>query len=199
MSSDKLKRMVLSGGIQGSAILRERDGCTRVSIALMGARSQMTLAAYGGSGVTLTEFEGSAAEIPQEGVCAMALLSGSRVVSSGFTGECREHRTRILDEIRIRAAERTRRPQPPKKPAESPKKQEPTEKNPSEAGHSATVTQTILEQARRLFGALDGNARQGAAPKREIQEDDGFENIANPFPRTFPGSVWKRKHLLIPR
>ena len=198
MSTDKLKRMALSGIIRGSAALREQDGRTHVSLSLMGAAGELMLAAYGNGGVTLSSPSGGTAELPQTGVCAMALFSGGSMVSRGFTGECREPRTRILGEIRIRAAEEYARLKTPSVTArQSP---DPPAHAPAPAGTiranspSSAAAAAILEQARRLFGALDGMTKaNGEGGRAQEQGEEELERIENPFPRTFPGSAWKKR------
>lgn len=60
----------------------------------------------------------------------------------------------------------------------------------------AKVTLGILEQAERLFGMLEGAGIIKEEPRekeRETKEEEGLFRVPNPFPRTYPDSVWKKR------
>ena len=164
MTGPILTRIALSGRLRGSAKLEESAGRTRITLSLSERAEGLYLLLFGRSGFVRTNVENMRAEAACEGVCAMAVCRGG-VLASGFTGACRADRERLLSEMRIMAAGDTA--ESSAAPAKQP-------------GHP--VTERILEQARKLFG-----------PAEKPKQTNEPEAVPNPFPRTFPNSVWEKR------
>ena len=206
--------MTLSGGLRGSALMKETGERTRIELTAGKAPAGLTLLTLGEGGLERVRLEGSGAEIRQRGIFALGLAREGRLIACGMSAKAGE-RARILERLRLAAAE-----EPAKRRNESaPKAEMKKEKNetapaaeankeksdtPPQRGKaekavpSASVTMGILEQARRLFGALNGmNAEREEAARSGEQAQAAVgaeaESVANPFPRTFPGAVWERK------
>ena len=163
MCNIRISRIALAGAFRGSALLTERDGKTETELFVRGLPDGAELYTVGNRGTIKTL--ASEKTVPQTDVCAVVLTSGGRVIASGFTGECRENRQRLLDEIRIRASE--------------PEKNAPREEFAPKP--EAAVTEGIIRQAGQLFKG-----------RREDDEPE-FRRIKNPFPRTFPRSYWRER------
>lgn len=183
MENGVIKRISLSGSIRGSALLREYGGETRVELAVRGLKDGAELYTLAGGRISVVPVSGPALAVRQTGICAAVLAKGGRIIAAGFTKECAADRKRLLDEIRIRSAESADRskkeaPRPENKPASRPK---------------AFVTGNILERARRLFSLIGDLEAANEKPAPEKPPEPGFETVPNPFPKTFPNSVWQRR------
>ena len=200
MSGERVKRIALQGELRGSALLRESGEKTQVELNVRGLKDGMRLLAYGKSGLAGAVIGGSNAELPAVGVCALAIESGGRTVLSGFSGECAGDRKRILARLKVFASQQSGSAaavkQPVKKaPEKEAQRQEETkpraEKSVQRHGFfpSADITRGILEAARMLFGP---SPETGPVLKSD-SEPETFTPVPNPFPRTFPGSVWRKK------
>lgn len=211
MRNTTVGRIALTGALRGSALITEENGGTRVVLSVRGDIAGASLFTAGEGGIRRTELEASEAFVRQTGVCAAVLAKKGRLLTGGFTGDCAGEKARILSEIRIRAAEyaegengmRSVRPEKTKDaPKRGPsgragkgadKKPEASSLRPA-AG--SPVTLGILERAEALFSLLR-TAEEAAAPGKEKEPepraDEGWRTVPNPFPRTFPGSVWREK------
>lgn len=213
---ERFVRIALTGEIRGSARLWERENGTEAELSLFAPQNGLKLLACGDGGVRTAELTGGRVSIPCKGICALAVFRGGRLVSSGFTGECRENRARLTDEMRIIAAgEKT--PTGVSAPGEDTAEREkripkgisakrgaalpqgegglPALRGAEEKSGAARVTLDILAQARRLFGALNGAEPDAQTPASGSAGSmaNGFSEVPNPFPRTFPHSKWFRR------
>ncbi|MCR5808745.1 MAG: hypothetical protein K6G56_04210 [Clostridiales bacterium] len=207
METYRIGRMILKGELMGSASLSENAEGTLVSLSVRGNAAGAVLYTAGEGGVRRTELsDPRRALVLQRGITVIALSRGGRIISRGSAGRGMDRRetSRLMDEISIRAASEEAMPA---KPAPEPKRAETQaakpqgEKQPParppERRNMAEVTNRILEQAEWLFGMLDG-MRGGtepppAAEPAEQKEEQTACAIRNPFPRTFPDSVWKTR------
>lgn len=176
--------MTLNGSVRGSAVVSCSDEGAAVTLSVRGLPAETSLFYAWDGGVGRTDITGETILIPETDVCALALVKDGRIVAAGFSGECAANRGRILDAIRITAAEEPeKKPEPPKKPsAVSPAKKAPRAGTPT-----AAVTEGILRRAELLFSALGNNA---PVP---MPEEVGGTPVPNPFPRSFPGTEWRKK------
>ena len=187
--------MTLTGGLRGSALIKETGERTRVELTLR-STAGLTLLTLSSGGSARTSLEGSAAELRQKGIYALGLSKEGRLIAYGMSAKAGES-ARILERLRLAAAEEPAEVKKEQAPAEVVKKEKdgrPQAHNVEANAPSASVTRGILEQARRLFGAL--NALNGAQEEENAErkeEKEEAESVANPFPRTFPGAVWVRK------
>ena len=201
-----IKRISLTGRLRGSAVIREENGLAKVALSVRGMGAGMSLYTVGAEGIVRTPVAADSKEliVPQDGICAAVLTGKGRLVTGGFTGECALNRTRLLDEIRIRAASEN---DPNSKNVQKITKKE-AEKPVRPVKRTvprSEVTGSILERAERLFSVLDAlNAStvNGFPPKEKETpelasekepEEPELVSVPNPFPRTFPNSVWKRR------
>ena len=181
----KVKRMALSGSVRGSVIISETDGGARVSLhPARGARSPegLWLITLGERGAKRVPLSGAETEAGQGGVYALGLAEKGRLVSFGMSAYS-GGRERALERLRLEAACSAHAA------AGDPFREKRTAPKPG-----APVTQSILEQARRLFAAASaaGEKAPGKAPP-ERDEGGEWERIPNPFPRTYPGAQWARR------
>ncbi len=182
MENGIVRRISLSGSLRGSALLRESGDETEIELTVRGLKKGASLFTAADGRIAATPVTGEKLRIRQTGICAAVLAENGRLLSGGFTGSCAADRKKLLDEIRIRSAESVR-------PAE---KDVPPEKKPA-AKPRAAVTGNILERAQRLFSMLGELGAAAEKPLPEASAESGFTGIPNPFPKTFPGSVWQRK------
>ncbi len=183
---------MLTGRLKGSALISQIGGVSSVALSLRGLPAGASLYSAGDGGIKRTPLLGNAVSLKESGICALVVVKDGRTLSEGFSGECGSRRTRILAEIRIMAAgeEETAPPEmEPEKPPEKPRGKAPEKpRKAAQPKPGAAVTEGILRQAERLFSALNA---VNSAPAQN-KEEDGMP-ISNPFPRTFPGSVWRVK------
>ena len=170
--------MTLTGRLRGSAALIEAEGETRIKLSVRGLRTGMSLFTVSGGRILRTAVTGSELSVKQTGVCAAVLSEHGRLVSGGFTGECGANRDKLLDEIRIRAAE-----------PEAPLKKAPDKKEPDKP--RAAVTESIIDRAQRLFSMLEELSSPAERPKADPRPE--LTPVPNPFPKTFPNSVWRMR------
>ena len=207
MNGSQVKRIALSGRLRGGAVLREEcGGETLVELSLRGVPAGAALFTVGEGGILRTELGGARVKVGQSGICAAAVAFRGAVIASGFAGSCLKDRSRLMDELRIRAAQEEKTGTPPVKLPETPSEGTKPKSAPApEARAPSAVTQGILLQAERLFGALSragmgpgvgpGGAEPPAAlaPTPNEQPEPDREPVRNPFPKTFPGSSWSRR------
>lgn len=175
MGGTTVRRITLSGGLRGSAVLTESEGKTAVTLSVRGLSDGMKLFTYGEGALMETAVKGTKLTLPQAGICAAVLTANGRIVSGGFNGVCAESRKRITGEVMIRAAEQN----------------EETGKQIPSSAPASSVTEDILERARRLFPREEAPAVNGETAKPS-ENAAKMREVPNPFPRTFPGSVWKK-------
>ena len=184
MNDSVLTRITLSGSLRGSARLVETAGKTRVTLSVPAAPEGLYIIACGEGGCRRAELAGNGAELPMGGVCALALCRGGRVLAKGFAGSCQRMRPGIESELRIMAAQGADTLPAPRAHTEK--------RTPPQAPAPGRAAQSIIEQARRLFSALDPpGAPPAEAPREEPAEE--LEYVHDPFPRTFPHSVWRKR------
>lgn len=204
MANEIITRIMLSGTQRGGALLKESGGITNVSLKLQGDLHGLSVFTVGSNGILRTESYDGTLDIPQTGICAMALAKEGKLIASGFTGACRQNRAGILDEIRIRAAEYSAKgatERMPEHDAETNGNARPKLPPTPSVKHTSDVTEGILAQARMLFNMLGGTEAGIEASEDKATEDiaaekkpaDDYKNVENPFPKTFPGSSWKQK------
>ena len=191
------------GRLRGSAAIEPNGGGALITLSLRGLPAGAVLFAVGEKGITRHELDGPKLAVDDRGVCGAAVAVNGRIVSAGFTGSCFEDRARLMDELRIRAAgsapvsekprsEAAREPTPQTEPAQGAQGAQSVQSGQSgrKPPVKAPVTESILRQAEMLFGALRGQAPGNAETPPE--EPEPPELIPNPFPKTFPGSRWRR-------
>lgn len=183
MENGIVRRISLKGSLRGSALLREYGSKTTVELSVRGALDGARLFTVGDGRIVMTPVSSNRLTVEQIGVCAAVIARNGSLLSGGFTGDCAKDRKRLLDEIRIRSAETA-----PPAAGEAP----PPEKKP-EAKPRAAVTGNILERAQRLFSMLEGLEAMERETAPSSDEKSGFTVVPNPFPKTFPGSVWRKK------
>ena len=200
-----VKRISLSGRLRGSAVIREENGISTVTLSVRGMGQGMSLYTVGTKGTIRVPADKRELSVPQDGICAAVLTENGRLLTGGFTGECAMNRTRLLDEIRIRAASESA--SGIKKVRKKPEKaNEETIREVKRTVPRSEVTGSILERAERLFSVLDALNASAASgfpskekespepvPAEEMKGEPGLIPVPNPFPRTFPNSVWKRR------
>ena len=183
MNGDLYKRINLTGSLSGAVRVRaSAEGGSELDFTLGGLEPGMNVYTVSADRVVRTEYKSGGVVTPQSGVFAVAVEKEGRLVSAGFSGGSRSERNRILDELRIRAAgdcaegRRAEAAPAPEKavPAPAPVKNAPKSAN-------ADVTERILKQAERLFSSLGAE-----------EEEPGPVPVANPFPKTYPDSEWRR-------
>lgn len=184
MEKNVKKRMALNGRLKGSALIAGTENGTLVTLSVRGLEDGTILYSAGDGRIEKAVISGGSARTAQKDVCALVLVKDGRTVSEGFSGDCGKNRGRILDEIRIMAAEEPRkRTEPVKKTSDN----KPVRETKRVKTPGAPVTEGILRQAERLFSAL-GNTGFEAPARGEADEG---RVIPNPFPRTFPGVEWR--------
>lgn len=203
MENSRVRRIALSGAAAGSAILRENGDKTRVRLSVRGGTEGMVLYTAGRGGVVGTPVSGDEITVPGTGICAAVLTRDGRLVAGGFSGDCAKDRNRLLSEIRIRAAgdaaekPKAKEPKPASETLPSVQERKPKKQNETRTAYrpSAAVTGSIIERAEALFGFLEELTGESASavPKEKTEEETGFRQIPNPFPRTYPNSVWRMR------
>ena len=186
MGNEIITRIALTGDTRGAALLKESEGGTELTVKLKSPLSGALVYAYGANELISAPLDGESLFIKLKGVCAVAVVTGGRIAAAGFLPSCKKNRARLLDEIRIRSAEqlqkKTERIGQAKQPAIPGKKSAQT----ADASSRAQITEEILEKARYLFGALNNDAK-----KTENEKKEEHEPLDNPFPKTFPNSIWR--------
>ena len=206
MNGDIYKRITLSGSMPGFVRVRESGTGARLELSVEGLAEGMGVYTVSTDSVRRTEYSGPGIITAGSGVTAVALESGGRIVSAGFSGGSRAERARILDELRIRAAgeretsiNRAKAEERPKPVREipvpephvnaspvnvSPVNASPVNVSPANdppAPSRAEITDRILKQAERLFASI--GAEEGP--------EDAPTPIKNPFPKAYPNSEWQ--------
>lgn len=173
-----ITRITLSGELRGSAVLTERGSLTRVRLTLRGPGKGLSLIYYDGTGVGVIPLSGSEAEAPCTGICALGLSREGKLVSSGFTPACAAFRERLLDEMRIRAAQEAA-PKPERSAAGS----KPAAKAPGAEGET-----------------LPASAEEGAVPTERIRsapnEKREIKDIAAKMPNAGVGRAGITEQIL---
>ena len=214
MGANTVKRIALDGALRGSAVLSEREGSTLVKLSLRSVPKGACVFTVGGGGIVCTEPAAESFTVPQTGICAAAVAANGAVISSGFAGSCVKNRAKLMGEIRIRAAEKpganTPKEAAKERGAGSNTQAERAEKprGRKAGGWDSPVTRDILKQAEMLFSALSASREapsEKPAPQREADKEEpaspapseldqgDFLPVSNPFPKTFPGSVWRKR------
>lgn len=192
MGNEKVTRITLTGSLRGSLILREAEDGTEVRLSLSGRKDGLVLLTLGEGGVTAVKLTGSTARAGQRGIRAAALASKGRLYAVGFSAGV-SNRDLAVQRLRLAAAETEA--QPPRGTADQketggalPNRRQPDAEAPPRV--PAAATEEILRRARALFGALTEGAERETYGDPETPDE---EPIPNPFPRTFPNSVWTRR------
>ena len=104
MNGDLYKRITLSGSMPGFVRVRESGSGARLELSIEGLKAGMGVYAVSADSVRRTEYRGEDVITARKGVKAVAVESGGRIVSVGFSGGTGAEKARLLDELRIRAA-----------------------------------------------------------------------------------------------
>ena len=220
MERESVKRMTLTGELPGVAVITERASFpeTEIRLRLRKKPSGLILLSGGEGRVVWTNVpeDGTPVVLPRGKTELLALAKDGRIAAAGSFGRIP---SRLMDEIRIIASGLIMDGLKDGKPSsdgerEKPEKKEPAPKDgetPAPAPKAisrgrapmgpplARATRGILEQAERLFGMLD-SMMGSDIPENRAKRDDSPRSepekttpVRNPFPRTFPDSVWKRR------
>lgn len=216
MNGDLYKRIMLTGKLSGSVRVRaEKNGGSVLDLSLNGLSDGMNVYTVSADSVIKTEYSGKSLASPQTGIFAVAVEKDGRLVSAGFSGGTRAEKSRILDELRIRAAGEYAGKEPrevktgsekaaPPADKPAPARTEPAQTAPAQTVPAQTVpARTEPARAESAAAVPRANAdvtemilkqaeRLFAALGTAEKEEPEPSPIRNPFPKTFPNSEWRR-------